>query len=61
VRDQLPLWMVDKSYRYTEELALMILIISLIINYNTFTITLGVFPSILMVSYGMQSFGGKSF
>jgi hypothetical protein len=53
--------MVDNSYRYTEELALMILILSLIINYNTFTVTLGMFPPVLLVSYGMQSFGGKSF
>ena len=45
--------MVDKSYRHTEEIALMILIISLIINYNTFAITLAVFPPILMISYSM--------
>ena len=51
----------DKSFRKTEELALIILVLCLTINYNTFATTLiGFFP-LLMLCYLAQTLGSESF
>jgi len=53
VRNILPDGLKDNSFRHTEEVSLIVLILSLLINYNTFPVTILVMPSILLISHIM--------
>lgn len=41
----------DHSYRSSEEISLIVLIMSLLINYNSFMVTLVVFPPMILTSH----------
>ena len=51
VRNILPEGLKDNSFRHTEEVSLIVLIMSLLINYNTFPVTIFVMPTMLLVSH----------
>ena len=51
VRNILPDILKDNSFRHTEEVSLIVLILSLLINYNTFPVTILVMPSLLLTSH----------
>ena len=54
VRNMLPDVLKDHSYNSAEEVSLIVLIMSLLINYNSFTVTLAVFPPVILTSHILQ-------
>ena len=54
VRNLLPDQLKDNSYRSGEEVSLIVLIMSLLINYNSFTMTIAIFPPVVLTSHILQ-------
>lgn len=54
VRNMLPDFLQDHSYRSSEELSSIVLIMSLLINYNSFIPTLTIFPPVILTAHILQ-------
>ena len=54
IRSMLPEFLRDHSYRSSEEMSLIILILSLLINYNSFLVTVFYFTPVLLTTHTLQ-------
>jgi hypothetical protein len=47
----LPFWLQDDTFRHGEELTLIVLVMSMLINYNSFQLSVVAFPILYLISY----------
>ena len=47
----LPFWLQDDTFRHGEELTLIVLVVSMLINYNSFQLSVVAFPILYLISY----------
>lgn len=51
LREMLPFWLQDDTFRHGEELTLIVLVVSMLINYNSFQLSVIAFPLLYLISY----------
>ena len=51
LREMLPFWLQDDTFRHGEELTLIVLVVSMLINYNSFQLSVVAFPILYLISY----------
>ena len=51
IRRLLPYWLQDDTFRHGEEMTLIVLVMSLLMNYNSFLVSVIFFPIVFILAY----------